>query len=402
MSPAATPLLVASSVAVLLVTALAACDASQPAAHDPASVSGGSSPVESPSATPTPVPARFRHPLPGMPPVLDGNVYSATAPGDVRASVAKDPAYLYVPNSYGAPITTVIDQHTHKIVRVLQTGELSQHVTPSYDLSTVYVEASAADQLVALDPATGRIERRIPERRPYNLYFTPDGRQGVVMDEQDDEIVFTDPHSFRRQNVVHDPTCRGPNHADFSANGRFLLVSCEFSGSLLKVSTTTHRVLGSLQLPAGSKPQDVRLAPDGKVFYVADMDRNLLLRIPWRGLRVVGSTQMPAMPHGIYPSRDGRFLYVSDRMAGEVSVVSTRTNKIVDTWYAPGGHPDMGGLSADGKTLWLSGRYDGYVYGWNTRTGRLIAKIWVGGSPHGLLVWPQPGRYSLGHTGNLR
>jgi len=393
---------VASSVAVLLVTALAACDASQPAAHDPAAVSGGSSPVESPSATPTPVPARFRHPLPGMPPVLDGNVYSATAPGDVRASVAKDPAYLYVPNSYGAPITTVIDQHTHKIVRVLQTGELSQHVTPAYDLSTVYVEASAADQLVALDPATGRIERRIPERRPYNLYFTPDGRQGVVMDEQDDEIVFTDPHSFRRQNVVHDPTCRGPNHADFSANGRFLLVSCEFSGSLLKVSTTTHRVLGSLQLPAGSKPQDVRLAPDGKVFYVADMDRNLLLRIPWRGLRVVGSTQMPAMPHGIYPSRDGRFLYVSDRMAGEVSVVSTRTNKIVDTWYAPGGHPDMGGLSADGKTLWLSGRYDGYVYGWNTRTGRLIAKIWVGGSPHGLLVWPQPGRYSLGHTGNLR
>ena len=402
MSPAATPLLVASSVAVLLVTALAACDASQPAAHDPGAVSGSSSPVESPSATPTPVPARFRHPLPGMPPVLDGNVYSATAPGDVRASVAKDPAYLYVPNSYGAPITTVIDQHTHKIVRVLQTGELSQHVTPAYDLSTVYVEASAADQLVALDPATGRIERRIPERRPYNLYFTPDGRQGVVMDEQDDEIVFTDPHSFRRQNVVHDPTCRGPNHADFSANGRFLLVSCEFSGSLLKVSTTTHRVLGSLQLPAGSKPQDVRLAPDGKVFYVADMDRNLLLRIPWRGLRVVGSTQMPAMPHGIYPSRDGRFLYVSDRMAGEVSVVSTRTNKIVDTWYAPGGHPDMGGLSADGKTLWLSGRYDGYVYGWNTRTGRLIAKIWVGGSPHGLLVWPQPGRYSLGHTGNLR
>jgi len=79
-------------------------------------------------------------------------------------------------------------------------------VTPSYDLSTVYVEASAADQLVALDPATGRIERRIPERRPYNLYFTPDGRQGVVMDEQDDEIVFTDPHSFRRQKVVHDPT----------------------------------------------------------------------------------------------------------------------------------------------------------------------------------------------------
>jgi DNA-binding beta-propeller fold protein YncE len=112
---------------------------------------------------------------------------------------------------------------------------------------------------------------------------------------------------------------------------------------------------------------------------------------------------MPMMPHGIYPSRDGRFLYVSDRGAGEVSVFSLARHRIVDTWHIPGGGtPDMGGVSADGRTLWLSGRTSGYVYGWNTRTGRLVAKIWVGGNPHGLLVWPQPGRYSLGHTGNMR
>jgi YVTN family beta-propeller protein len=132
------------------------------------------------------------------------------------------------------------------------------------------------------------------------------------------------------------------------------------------------------------------------------MGRDKLLRARFDRLRVVGHTDMPSMPHGIYPSRDGKRLYVSDRMAGEVSVVSTATNKIVDTWSAHGGHPDMGGLSADGRTLWLSGRYDGEVFGWNTRTGRLIARIHVGGSPHGLLVWPQPGRYSLGHTGTLR
>jgi DNA-binding beta-propeller fold protein YncE len=337
-----------------------------------------------------------------MPPVRPGHVYAAASAGRLSPRVRHDPAYLYVPNSSGAPITTVISQRTHRVVRVLQTGELSQHVTPSWDLRTLYVEASAANTLVALDPRTGRIERRIPQRRPYNLYFTPDGHRGVVMAEQEDAVVFTDPHSFRRRAVVHDPSCDGPNHADFSANGRFLLVTCEFSGSLLKISTTSHRVLGRLSLGPGSKPQDVRLSPDGRSFYVADMDRNRLLRIGWRRLRVVGHTDLPAMPHGIYPSRDGRRLYVSDRMAGEVSVVSVATDKVVDTWRAPGSHPDMGGLSADGRTLWLSGRYDGYVYGWNTRSGTLVAKIWVGGSPHGLLVWPQPGRYSLGHTGNLR
>jgi DNA-binding beta-propeller fold protein YncE len=337
-----------------------------------------------------------------MPPVTGDNVYAATAPGKLQPSVATDPAYLYVPSSSGAPVTTVIDQRTRKVVRVLRTGHLSQHVTPSWDLQTLYVEASYANRLVAIDPATGRIERRIPQRRPYNLYFTPEGRSGVVMAEEDDEIVFTDPHTFRRRAVVRDKSCDGPNHADFSANGRYFVVTCEFSGSLLKISTTGHHVLGRLRLGAGSKPQDIRLAPDGRSFYVADMGRDRLLRIGWRGLRVVGNIRTPAMPHGIYPSRDGARLYVSDRMAGKVSVVSVATNKIVDTWSAPGSHPDMGGVSADGRTLWLSGRYDGYVYGWDTRTGKLVAKIRVGGSPHGLLVWPQPGRYSLGHTGNLR
>lgn len=337
---------------------LAGCStaAAPPSPGDLAPLAKTESPSSVPSSTATraaaPVGAPFRNSLPGMPPVENGKVYAEAVANRVEARIAHDPQYLYVPNSYGAPKTTVIDQRTHKVVRVLHTGTLSQHVTPSYDLRTLYVEASAADRLVAIDPKTGRIERRIAETRPYNLYFTPNGRQAVVMAEQDDQIVLTDPRTFKRQDVVHDRSCDGPNHADFSANGQYFLVTCEFSGSLLKISTTTHRVTDRLKLPPGAKPQDVRLSPSGRLFYVADMGRDELLRIPWNHLRVAGSTTLPAMPHGIYPSRNGRLLYVSDRMAGKISVVSVRTNKVIDTWNVPGGgHPDMGGLSADGRTL---------------------------------------------------
>jgi DNA-binding beta-propeller fold protein YncE len=355
------------------------------------------------TATPRPLAGPFRNPLPGMPRPLGANVYAGIAPGRLDPRVRHDPAYLYVPNSYGAGITTVIDQRTHRVVRVLRTGQLSQHATPSYDLRTIYVEASYSNRIVAVDPRTGRIRHRYPVDRPYNLYFTPDGRHAIVMDEEHQRIVVTDPHDFTRQKVIEDPTCRGPNHADFSANGQFFLVSCEFSGSLLKISTRPQQVVGRLDLGPGAKPQDVRLAPDGRSFFVADMDRNRLLEIDAHRLRITNQWTLPAMPHGIYPSRDGQLLYISDRMAGAVSVFSLARRRVVDTWHIPGGGtPDMGGLSADGLTLWLSGRFSGYVYGWNTRTGRLVAKIWVGGSPHGLLVWPQPGRYSLGHTGNLR
>lgn len=348
----------------------------------------------------------FARPIPGMPPVLPGGVYAADAAGMVSPAIAGEPQYLYVPDSdpAGPGVTWVIDQSTHQIVRTLPTGMLSQHVTPSYDLTKLYVEASESNHLAEVDPSTGRMTGTAATERPYNLYFTPDGKHAIVMDEQHQEIVWSDPTTFARQYVVTDPSCSGPNHADFSANGRYFIVSCEFSGSLLKVSTLKHKVVARMTLPRPSKPQDVRLAPDGMSFYVADMGRNLLLQIPWNHFKVKSEYPTMMMPHGIYPSRDQRLLYVSMRQSGAVQVFNLKKHRFTRTWMIPGGgSPDMGGLSADGRTLWLSGRYNGEVYGFDTTTGKLIARIKVpGASPHGLLVWPQPGRYSLGHTGSMR
>jgi hypothetical protein len=62
----------------------------------------------------------------------------------------------------------------------------------------------------------------------------------------------------------------------------------------------------------------------------------------------------------------------------------------------------MGGVSPDGKVLWLSGRYDNAVHAISTTDGHIIATIRVPNWPHGLSVWPQPGRYSVGHTGVMR
>jgi streptogramin lyase len=85
-----------------------------------------------------------------------------------------------------------------------------------------------------------------------------------------------------------------------------------------------------------------------------------------------------------------------------VTVIDFATNKVVTNWpITGGGSPDMGNVSNDGKWLWLSGRFDDVVYRLDTATGK-VDTIAVGLEPHGLAVWPQPGRYSLGHTGNFR
>jgi YVTN family beta-propeller protein len=357
----------------------------------------------------------FRHPLPGMPPVIGNDVYSQTRAGMLAPQVRRDKHYLYVPDSQGSTVT-VISQRTHQIVRVIQAGYLSQHVVPSYDLKTLITNSSYADELVEIDPRTALRTGTVSMPRPYNLYYTPDGKTAIVMVEQYNTIRFADPHSWHTIDDLKYPGCLGPNHADFSGNGRFFVVTCEFSGELLKIDTLSHKVLGVLHLDprptaphadpmtmGRSVPQDVRISPDGTTFYVADMGTNELRLIDAKTFKQVKVIGMPRMPHGLYPSRDGTRLYISDRGAGKVSVLDLATNRIVDTWTIPGGgSPDMGGVSADGRTLWLSGRTDGVVYGFATSSGRLVAKIPVGGSPHGICVWPQPGRYSLGHTGNMR
>ena len=164
-----------------------------------------------------------------------------------------------------------------------------------------------------------------------------------------------------------------------------------------------QKLVGSITLAGGSAvPQDVKLSPDGRVFYVADMHANGLWEVDGDRLRVRGFLHTGTGVHGLYPSRDARLLYATNRGEGTISVISFRTRRVVARWRIPGGSPDMGNVSADGKVLWLSGRYSGEVYALSTRTGRLLARIRVGSGPHGLCVWPQPGRYSLGHTGILR
>jgi DNA-binding beta-propeller fold protein YncE len=198
-------------------------------------------------------------------------------------------------------------------------------------------------------------------------------------------------------------SCPGVDHMDFTADGRRALVSCEFAGRLAVLDVRRERIVRYVSLRSGAMPQDVRLAPDGRWFYIADMAYGGVWRINARTLRRGGFLKTGAGTHGFVISRDARRLFISNRGEGTISVLDLATNRLVARWRIPGGgSPDMGGVSASGRVLWLSGRWNSEVYAISTRTGRLLRRIHVGPGPHGLSVWPQPGRHSLGHTGTLR
>ena len=237
---------------------------------------------------------------------------------------------------------------------------------------------------------------------PYNMYFTPNGRYAIVVAEALQRLDFRDAITMRMHHALHVP-CPGVDHMDYTANGRFALASCEFAGKMIVIDVKRERVVRSVWLGLGAMPQDVKLSPDGRVFYVADQAANGVWIIDAKKFRKRGLVHTGFGAHGLYASRDSRLLYVSNRREGTISLISFKTRRQVRKWQLPGGgSPDMGGVSSDGKVLWLAGRYDAVVYAINTKTGRLIKRIRVGRGPHGLAVFPQPGRYSLGHNGVFR
>ena len=344
----------------------------------------------------------FGDPLPGMPPVLDTkDIYSADRAGALSEVVKDFPARVYVPNTESNSVD-VIDPATYQVIDHFKVGRLPQHVTPSFDLKTLWVLNDKGSTLTRIDPATGKVQGTIKVLDPYNMYYTPDGQYAIVVAEQRERLEFYDARTMTLEHQLWVP-CKGIDHMDFSANGRYLIASCEFGGAVIKVDVTMQKVLGRLELKHGGMPQDVKLSPDGAVFYVADMESNGVYEIDGESLREIGFIPTGKGAHGLYVSRDSKVLYVTNRGEGTISLIDLATRKVCRKWeLAGGGSPDMGGVSADGKVLWLSGRYNSEVYAIDTGDGHLLARIPVGHGPHGLCVYPQPGRYSLGHTGIFR
>jgi len=354
--------------------------------------------------------------VPGMPPVIDANnLYSETRPDKLSPVVAKHLHLVYVPNRASNDVW-VIDPATLKVIDKYKVGINPQHVVPSWDLKTLWVNNNAEGRtdgsVTPIDPLTGKPGKNIPVDDPYNMYFTPDGSAAIVVAEAHKRLDFRDPQTMALKYSIATPDCAGINHADFSIDGRYAIFTCEYAKSIAKLDLVDRKIVGYLKFSKGGMPQDVRISPDGKIFYVADMKAEGVFLVDGDKLAEIGHIKTGLGTHGLYPSRDGRKLYVTNRGSnkihgppkgkGGVSVVDFATQKVEANWPIPGGgSPDMGNVSADGKWLWLSGRYDNVVYAFDTSNGA-VKVIPVGKEPHGLTVWPQPGRYSLGHTGNMR
>jgi YVTN family beta-propeller protein len=223
---------------------------------------------------------------------------------------------VYVPNRAENTIS-VIDPTTMQVIDKFSVGINPQHVVPSWDLKTLYstdtAEGRTDGTLTVIDPLTGKPGRQFAVDDPYNMYFTPDGKSGLVVAEARLRLDFYDPHTWQLQGSLPVSGCNGVNHADFSIDGKFAIFTCEFGGALVKIDIQNRSVVGYLQLSGGGMPQDIRLSPDGTVFYIAEMMSGVVYVVDANTFTEIGTIKTGIGTHGLYPSRDGTKLYVANR-----------------------------------------------------------------------------------------
>jgi YVTN family beta-propeller protein len=394
-------------IAGILAVSLGACQPSAP--RSPEASAGGAqgtpgptavatpASTASPTATPTPLASPTASPLPA------GGIYSATL-GGLSDAMTDIPARVYVPNERGGKVV-VIDPETFEIVDRMVVGEYPEHVSPSWDGQLLYVNNMNADSMSVIDPRTGKVTDEVSIPFPYNLYFTPDGKRAIVVQdmvhgapEDENGLRFLTNPGFRELGFVPIKWA-GADHLDFSADGKTLYLTCEYSGRVAVVDVATMRVTADIAV--GGFPTDVRLAPDGRHLFVANQLLHNLTVIDTATNKVVEIVKLQKGSHGLALGRDATVLFVTNRLAGSVSVVDVETWDVIETWQV-GGSPDMIAASADGTQLWISNRWHRSVVVLDSGTGRVLKTIETGAYPHGLAYWPLPGRYSLGHNGNMR
>ncbi|QSB14647.1 YncE family protein [Natronosporangium hydrolyticum] len=352
-----------------------------------------------------PVDLRAYELLPGMPEYLTSdNVYGGAGPEMFAEHVRDHPAVVYAA-SYRDDEVYIIDQATGEVVDIVPGGPGPRYIVPGYDLSTLYVAASDPTDsgLVVIDPANNSPADFVDLPEISNLYFAPDGTYAIAVAETAGGLDFYHPNSWQHAGSLDLPGCHGASHLDYSADGRTMLVSCAGAGKVVALATDSLDQLAEFDFTEqdASSPQDVRLTPDGQYFLVADAGAGGVQLLAGDASTVSGFVATGEGAHAIYFSRDAQHAYVVNRDEANVTVLDLGSFSAVAEWPVPTSTLDLGGVNADGTLLWLAGG-DDEVYAIDTDSGELRTRTTVGPGTYSVTVWPQPGRYSLGHTGSLR
>lgn len=208
-------------------------------------------------------------------------------------------------------------------------------------------------------------------RSPHEAFFTPDGKKVWVTVRGEDYISVLDAATFEETGRVRTPG--GPGMTIFSPDGKYAYICSSFNPLTVVFDVETQKQVGQVVQPSPFCP-NIAASPDGKQvwFTLKDVGKAVAFNAkpPFNVLKVidtgpitnhvnfvlteegqfayvsvgglnqvkvfrtsdfaqVATIPVGALPHGVWPSGDGRWIYVGLENDDKLAVIDTATRKLV-------------------------------------------------------------------------
>ena len=318
----------------------------------------------------------------GMQAALALAALTASTGGALHAQTVKDP--IFVLNSKDAEVS-VIDPASWKEVKRIPTGKEPHHLYLTPDEKSLIIANALGDSLLFVDPRTAEVQRTVRHiLDPYQLRFSRDMQWFVTVGNRLNHVDIYRWNGTDLTLAKRIPTGKTPSHVWIDSKSVMAYVSMQDSDELVAIDLPHQQLVWRLK--TGPLPADVFGTPD---------DHYLLVGLTGgSGVEVYDATQNPARlvrtiptgqgAHAFRSAGDQRHVFVSNRVADTVSKIDFTTMTVVDNYPGPSG-PDCMDLTSDGRYLLLSSRWAGRMSVIDTQTHRVVRQVKVGKSPHG--VW---------------
>lgn len=301
----------------------------------------------------------------------------AAAIGLVRPALATTAVVL---NSDDNSLS-IIDSNSYKEISRTHIGRGPHHLIQTPDGRTLIIAMSGSNELVMIDRVSGVEKQRITASDPYQIGFSPDAKFFVAASIRLDRIDIYDGSTFQLLHRL--PAATMPSHIAFSRDSKTVFVTLQGTSGLISIDLASGKV--NWTAPVGRQPAGIVTRPGGTLL-VGIMGSDHIAEVDPANGGVIRKIQTGNGAHNFLASADGKTLYVTNRVAGTISILNADTLAITGTLQAPGGPDDMA-ISPDGHELWVTGRWHAWVDVIELASGTLKTSVPVGRSPHGIFVY---------------
>src|SRR6201996_5990246 len=225
-------------------------------------------------------------------------------------------------------------------------------------------------------------------KTPSYIQVAPNGKFAYVTNQNAGVVTVLNTATDQVSGIINIPQ-GPPQFVSFSPDSRTAYVSIYNDSDSVHlvafVNTATRAVTGTVTVD-NQRPGPPMASPDGQYLYVPNhnmtmnANSNVIDVIDTASKQLTGRIAVPMNPHWLAFSPGGQYLYSSDHMSGEVTVLNARTNHIVKE-IPVGETPHGEAISPDGSRLAVTSIGGNFVSFINTATDAIVAQVPVGKSP---------------------